>query len=516
MLLSLTILCYYTIFIELSHALVFPPEVLSKNGKLSTRIEVRYTNLTSSANTVINARVFNGMHPGPTFVFNPGDELEIEFVNKLTFQPYATQYGKNIYMMPDVTNLHWHGLHVSGELPSSDIRLHVREGKKFDYYAVLPKNHMPGTHWMHAHVHGSVSLQLGNGASNAMIIKDPPGTLPSDIEAAEDILLFCHLWELNTLKNIADEVNDKFYGIGDPDGEKSYVTVNGEYIPDHSMKVNEWQRWRIVWSSWQGAPLRFTPFGASLGCKMYLLAKDGIYVKDYPRGPLFQAPIPTAGRADVMMRCTQEGTFRVDWSPGRPPLMNVNVLPSDSVTLELIPWTPTYPDYIKDVRGIPADPGCSCSTKLADNSVNNFKWSPWVYLHTTRFGSIVERDLIGVNTHPYHQHIYPFQLIYIDQTGLNKVNRDYFKEGDFHDVLMVGGVKSPIKMRYQVATDLVGGTRMFVHCHRLNHGDRGMMTQELIVIGGECVCDALLNRTGTLQKVTAAEMKKMDEHNIFD
>ena len=35
---------------------------------------------------------------------------------------------------------------------------------------------------------------------------------------------------------------------------------------------------------------------------MYLLAKDGIYIRDYPR-KLTKALLAAAGRADLMVRC---------------------------------------------------------------------------------------------------------------------------------------------------------------------------------------------------------------------
>jgi FtsP/CotA-like multicopper oxidase with cupredoxin domain len=33
------------------------------------------------------------------------------------------------------------------------------------------------------------------------------------------------------------------------------------------------------------------------------------------------------------------------------------------------------------------------------------------YFHKVAFGSVVECELDGVTANPYHQHVYPFQLI---------------------------------------------------------------------------------------------------------
>jgi hypothetical protein len=43
--------------------------------------------------------------------------------------------------------------------------------------------------------------------------------------------------------------------------------------------------------------------------------------------------------------------------------------------------------------------------------VNDRQFDPDQFLHTISFGSIVERALSGVNKHPYHQHVYPFQIV---------------------------------------------------------------------------------------------------------
>jgi len=58
--------------------------------------------------------------------------------------------------------------------------------------------------------------------------------------------------------------------------------VNGLTEPVLTLKPGEWQRWRIL-----------APYIAKIGgpvevdlpdsCEMQLLAKDGIYIRDYPR-----------------------------------------------------------------------------------------------------------------------------------------------------------------------------------------------------------------------------------------
>jgi len=365
---------------------------------------------------------------------------------------------------------------------------------------------MPGTHWHHAHSHGSTALQVGSGNAAAIIVKDPLGYLPSDIANAKDILLVIHYWLRSITESIRDETRDEFlsFGEGTEFDFNKFRTVNGQYKPKLLMKQNEWQRWRLVFSSWLRTPLDLT-FD---GCEMYLLAKDGVYIRNYPRR-IFQAPIPTAGRADVMVRCTEVGSYEVrDWQQS---IMEVEVSSSNIPATDLVAWSPEYPAYLSDLRTTSPDDGCSCSTELnGDSSINGIPYNPYVYQHTAKFGSIVERILSGISAHPFHMHVYPFQLIGMRRSdggvqedlnsGTNTFQRDYFQVGDWHDVLMIEDIRSPVVTRFPV--DVHAG-RIFIHCHRLEHEDGGMMAQELVVDDGECACDILFNRTGDLIKITA-------------
>jgi FtsP/CotA-like multicopper oxidase with cupredoxin domain len=104
----------------------------------------------------ITTRVLGGSIPGPTFVVNAGDTMEIEFFNHLEMQP--TRNTKiNSLRNPDTTNLHWHGAHTSPNQPGDYVLLQVLPGDSFNYTVHLPKHHHPGTHWIHPHFHGSVT-----------------------------------------------------------------------------------------------------------------------------------------------------------------------------------------------------------------------------------------------------------------------------------------------------------------------------------------------------------------------
>lgn len=127
-----------------------------------------------------------------------------------------------------------------------------------DYDAAAPKltpkvkmGQTPGTHWYHAHKHGSTALNVGNGMSGAFIIegkydqtlrefyRNAPGGLK------ERVLV---IQQLETSLNM----------LSSPDGAAgpAPLSVNGRRQPVIEMRPGEVQMWRIV----NGAPRSFVQF----------------------------------------------------------------------------------------------------------------------------------------------------------------------------------------------------------------------------------------------------------------
>ena len=137
----------------------------------------------------------------------------------------------------------------------------------------------------------------------------------------------------------------------------------------------------------------------------------------------------------------------------------------------------------------------SCQTELDDEAVNNIPFDYNQILHTSYLGAVVER-VIDADRHPYHQHVYPYQLV----SGFdNNNNRDdkqgdgYNKLGDWHDTVTGEGV-----IRYN-PTEFTG--KVMIHCHFLIHEDEGSMAIETIETqeaGGNCTCTGVGLGTGAI------------------
>eukprot|EP00541_Cyclophora_tenuis_P019130 CAMPEP_0116565794 /NCGR_PEP_ID=MMETSP0397-20121206/14091_1 /TAXON_ID=216820 /ORGANISM="Cyclophora tenuis, Strain ECT3854" /LENGTH=130 /DNA_ID=CAMNT_0004092597 /DNA_START=230 /DNA_END=619 /DNA_ORIENTATION=- len=106
--------------------LVEPPVISSRGGVLDTTITfARGTH--SRDGFTITTRMLNGLLPGPTLKIKPGDILQVNFQNNLVDQ--GIPYIHNRPSAPDESNLHFHGLHISGEEPSDDVLIHLGPGK---------------------------------------------------------------------------------------------------------------------------------------------------------------------------------------------------------------------------------------------------------------------------------------------------------------------------------------------------------------------------------------------------
>jgi hypothetical protein len=105
--------------------------------------------------------------------------------------------------------------------------------------------------------------------------------------------------------------------------------------------------------------------------------------------------------------------------------------------------------------------------------INGYRYDPDWVTHGTKLGSVVQRE-VSSRRHPYHQHVFPFQLTSVAET-------DYVKIGDWQDVHT-----GDFTMRF--APQKFTG-KMMLHCHILTHEDQGAMGIETISdANGTCFC----------------------------
>ena len=235
-----------------------------------------------------------------------------------------------------------------------------------------------------------------------MIVEDDPGDVPPEVESAEEVVLVVQLFDTTQMRRTARDSGDSLWDLESTVGD-TFTLVNGQYNPTLEITAGEWQRWRVVFASWDENPLDLSMITNGV-CEMNLLAKDGIYINDYPR-PLTFYPISTAGRADIMVRCSETGSFAVEDYLGD--LFTLNVVAPDGPIDVSTPPTSGFqfptPLYLNDLQGRIPTPGCTCDTTLAGNQVNGLSYDPDIFVHKVAEGSLVQRNLRGISTHPYHR-----------------------------------------------------------------------------------------------------------------
>ena len=158
-------------------------------------------------------------------------------------------------------------------------------------------------------------------------------------------------------------------------------------------------------------------------------------------------------------------------------LFTVNVADAGHTACDLPTFAVKRPCYLADLRAA-GDPAAAekFTVDLGPPPQINGETMPANHAvqHEFEVGTIQEWELLGVDGHPFHMHVNPFQLL--DDDG----DSEYFQAGDWHDVLLVRNTGDH-SVRFQ--TDYFTG-KVIIHCHILEHEDEGMM-QVLNITGTE-------------------------------
>lgn len=465
------------------------PVLASQSGRLSLTLDLGPVDL-EGPGLSLSTRAFNASVPGPTLAVSAGDLLSLLFRNSLA-EP-AGKKAVNSFHDANVTNLHLHGLHISPKQPADDVLgVSLRPGESFQYEYRIPKDHAPGLFWVHPHHHGSAVMQSGAGAASALIVRDPPGFLSEQLASLRERVLLLQAFPQKMLQKAAKLSHDHLFHMDSEGYGPEIWLVNGAPMPVISMRPGEWQRLRLVAagvSSWLSLD-----FGA---CEVALLAKDGIYIDDFPRF-VGLVTLPQGGRADLVVRCSAAADQVVSSRKASPGAAKSFIGPVFTLRAEgpavaaepLRPWAPAArPRYLANTQL--SEPQCSCGTSLGLGG--NTRWMQghlWQgsksYMHISPTNAVVERSLSGLAKHPYHAHTYPFQLESSPHGG-----DPYFKAGDWHDTYF-NALDGNAVVRFRTA-DFSGP--QVVHCHNPVHSDQGMIAVEMVAEGeGEthCGCDVL-------------------------
>jgi suppressor of ftsI len=389
--------------------------------------------------------------PGPTIVMKPGNKYVLSFKNKLPYQ--AKEMAHNVFKDPNISNLHTHGLHISGMTPGDDVSRSFEGGFGGDFVYDIPVDHMGGTYWYHAHHHGSTFLQVSAGAFGLLIIDDSLDQIPQ------------HVADMQEKHLVLGYLDPAVAGTGGDTLIRGTLsptwTVNGKVDGSTAIPANTWQHWRVLLADRDAKPKT-----VSIGeqCEVALMARDGVWRTQVPK-VLSTGGIELTGasRADLAVRCQANSSININGNAvaqiivSAPGDSSVHPFAIDGVST----WSAKRPSYLRDLR---SDLTSNSETvKLGARTINGSKYDHSVPTFVLAADGVQEWQIQGGAMHPFHLHIYHVQVI---------GNCGDYEDGEYYDV-----VAGNCKLRFDLNpnTSSVFAGRTVMHCHILQHEDQGAM-----------------------------------------
>ena len=517
-----------------SATLVAPPAFRPDSSgvtHVTVTVDVATINMDSAGTFNTRAYHINGVpaFPGPTIFLQPGGYLNFTLINNLGANSAADlARAHNEYRHVNTTNIHTHGLHVDAHV--DNIFRKAEPGATLNYWMHIVPQHHPGTHWYHAHHHGSSNLQMMGGLLG-MLIVNPASTItiPTEIASLTEEIMVIHPMKFGDSSGeqdcSRDEANHQVFKIwsfselettigssvrasesltsGTPN---QFYLVNGMRMPTINFAPGQSKVFRTVYGAGFGQVfLEIT--GSS--CTMTIIAIDGVYL-DTPRTATTIHYVP-ASRYDFVVTCSTAGTFNIRnsnnfFAQGNFATISVSGTATSSASVPSSLTSITKPYYLQDVRSSTVDTthevdmgqggadrckfvmgeGTNCggrgTTTCPHSSFAGERGTTAAdeskYSHVTTVGQVNQWQVHsgGRQPHPLHIHVNHF-VITSFTTGMDGAQlSDYgLQTGEWRDTIPILSGTTTIKFQ---AHTFAGETVM--HCHILSHEDRGFMSTFLI------------------------------------
>ncbi len=398
--------------------------------------------------------------PGPTMNMVPGNKYVVQFHNLLDYEMPSDVH--NDFKDPNITNLHTHGLHISGEAPGDDVTRMFEGGFGGDYVYDIPADHMGGSYWYHAHHHGSTFLQVSTGGFGFIIIDDGADGIPDNVAAMTERQVLIGYLDTNAAGTGGDTLVTGTLPAG--------WTVNGTVNGTLTVQQDTWEHWRVLLAD---ADARTKDVSVGTGCEVKLLARDGVWRTTAPKDlPTNTINITGASRADLAVRCSAASEIMVDNTTVATVAVAGTADPAphpyaaDGVSM----WSADRPGYLRDLRN---ETGVNSEKiSMGARTVNGEKFDVNTPTFTLNADAVQDWSIKGAVNHPFHLHIYHFQA----QAGCP----GDFEEGEYYDTI---AGNCSVRFDLSAATSSPYEGRTIMHCHILTHEDQGAMTW-MDVVGG--------------------------------
>jgi FtsP/CotA-like multicopper oxidase with cupredoxin domain len=448
--------------------------------------------LTLTAAETPNGRAgmkYDGARILPTIRVRPGGRIRITYVNDL---PARSTEKCALGPCMNMTNLHFHGMEVSPQVPQDAVlTMLAGAGQTLHYDLRIPPNHIPGLFWFHPHPHGESAEQTLDGMSGAIVVEGIDRYVPAVRGLRERVLV------VRTMVAPSGQAKIRALrtGLGIPavdcgtSGEEvaGFATINGTLRPTIAIAPGERQFWRIVNAqpesfldlSLDGEPLDVVALdGEPLAYRnparptrrvQHLLVPPAGRVEAIVTGP------PAGAHATLRTACVNTGSAG-DLNQGQV-LADIAPATAADEPKRTVPVSTERPVY-KAVTGVDA-----AERSPARFTVTFTEHDHGFYINGRKF-SIDAKPVTTVQIGSY-QHwrivndtdeMHPFHIHQVHFLAFARGGRTV-SDPVWLDTVNVSG-KTTVEVVMDFTDPVIRGEAVF-HCHILNHEDKGMMAKVL-------------------------------------
>jgi len=457
------------------------PEVRSVNHVVA--LTLRAVNDTNGH----DAFAFNGETVPPVIRVSPGEVLKVEYINAL---PTVSRGSCAISPCMNMTNLHFHGLHVSPKTPQDDVLdMMAMPGQKLNYTVAIPRDQPPGLYWYHPHPHGESFRQVLDGMSGAIIVEGMDRYVPELRHLGERVLIIRER-DIESNSDAAAlrrrvAIPQSTCGTNQEQAQRIF-TVNGLVRPQISIAPGERQFWRVV----NAAADRYVDLQVD-GQPLEVVARDGMPLSYHDRNQrarlMDHVLLPPAGRVEFIITGPADGsrimlrTRCVDTGPDGPanPEMVLADVVSDKHSRSLAHLIPAdkNPPVYKGVRIDSLEKSAPQFVVTFTEDKHGFYINGQKYaaddapLVRVKVGQFQHWRIVNQTRerHPFHIHQVQFRVY--AENGKPLESPEWL---DTVDVPYGGSVD----LMMDFTDPIIRGLSVF-HCHLLNHEDKGMMAKIL-------------------------------------
>jgi suppressor of ftsI len=434
---------------------------------------------------------FHGREDAPVIRVKPGEPIRLTYMNAMS--THSQEHCVDGPCM-NMTNLHFHGLHVSPDAPQDDvITMMAMPGQSLHYTVDIPQDQAPGLYWYHTHPHGESYQQDLDGMSGAIVIEGMERYVPEIRGLRERVLVLRdRLIEENDPAGpeLRQTVDIPATGCGaSTEAPEHLFTVNSTLRPGIPIAPGERQFWRIV----NASPDLYADLQVD-GEQLEIVALDGMPLSFHdPKRRVEMAGhilVPPAGRVEAIVTGPGAGaraslrTRCFDTGPDGDPnpamvladLVDVtqphheisNASPQPSAPL----YKPVPSTTITRIEKSPSDFVVTFTEDKKGFYINGKKYGPSDPPMTSASIGAFHHWRVVNDTHEVHPfHIHQVHFLAYAENGRR------LSQPEWLDTVNVP-VQGSVDLMMDFTDPIIRGVSLF-HCHLLSHEDKGMMAKIL-------------------------------------